>query len=63
MRAVEVDLQPAISSFAGVADVLLHKGTPSPGAHTYSLQVCVAPGPGASSGGYRGFASGWLEDA
>jgi hypothetical protein len=62
VRAVEVDLQPAFSQWAGVANVLLHTGTPSPGVNTYTLDVCVAPGDGASSGSFRGFASGWIEN-
>ena len=62
VRAVEVDLRPSITDWAGVANVLLHTGTPAPGPRTFTLHVCVAPGAGASSAAYRGFASGWIED-
>jgi hypothetical protein len=61
VRAVEVDLRPSITDWAGVANVLLHTGTPAPGVRTYTIHVCVAPGAGATSGAYRGFASGWIE--
>jgi hypothetical protein len=63
VRAVEVDLRPSITDFAGVANVLLHTGDPSPGGRTFTLKACVAPGSGASSGAFRGFVSGWIEDA
>jgi hypothetical protein len=63
VRAVEVELKPSVSNWAGVATFLLHAGAPAPGEHTYTLRVCVAPGPGSSSGAYRAFASGWLENA
>ena len=45
VRAVEVDLRPSITDWAGVANVLLHTGTPAPGVRTYTIHVCVAPGP------------------
>jgi hypothetical protein len=64
VRTVEVDLQPAVSDWAGVADVVLHSGVTSPDVlTTYQLFVCVRSGDGATFGAYSGIASGWLEDA
>ena len=63
VRSNELDLKPAIDGFAGVMNVLLHTGSPAPGPETYAISACVVRGDGATFGSFRGFVSGWLEDA
>jgi len=63
VRSNELDLKPAIDGFAGVMNVLLHTGSPAPGPETFTISACVVRGEGATFGSFRGFVSGWLENA
>ena len=64
VRPVPLELTKlATSGWSGSANVLLHSGSPSPGGETYTLFACVLHADGADTGSFRGFVSGWLEDA